>query len=111
MMKRMRSSSPVGGQWHTGAPGVRWGRGVLGGTGSGGEGGSPWTAFPGEELHSGLQACSGPLRGVYCKARCHTARGREKEAIQLKLNGTIYTLNTKFKLSLKMLNVLNIEFI
>lgn len=53
--------------------GAHWGRAALGGIGSGGEGGSPWMADPEEGLRSGVQACSDHLRGICCKAHCHTA--------------------------------------
>lgn len=70
----MRSSSP-GGRWCTEKTDAHWGRGVLGGIGSGDERGSPWMADPEETLGSGVQACNDPLRGICCKARCRTAVG------------------------------------
>lgn len=56
--------------------GDRWGKEEPGGIGSGGGGGSPWMADPEEGLRSGVQVCSDPLRGICCKARCHTPRCR-----------------------------------
>lgn len=67
------SSSPAGGHWSTEVRGAHWGRGALGGIGSEGEGGSPWMPDPEEGLHSGVQACNDPLRGICCKAHCRTA--------------------------------------
>lgn len=58
--------------------GARWGKGALGGIGSGDEGGNPSMADPEEGLRSGVQACNDPLRGICCKARCRTAVGSQK---------------------------------
>lgn len=57
--------------------GARWGRGALGGIGPGDVEGSQWRADPEERLSSVVQACSDPLRGMCCKARCRTAEGCE----------------------------------
>lgn len=48
-------------------------RGATGGTGSGGEVGSPWTDGSGGEPLLGLRACSDPLGDACCKAHYHKA--------------------------------------
>lgn len=50
----------------------------MGGTGSGGEGGTPWMDGSGDERLPGLRACSDPLRDAYCKAHYHKAVGGER---------------------------------
>lgn len=57
---------------------IHWSRATLGGTGFGGEEGSPSLADSEETPRSGVQTCNDPLRGICCKARCRTAEETQK---------------------------------
>lgn len=78
---------------------AHWGREVLGGIGSGDEGCSSWMGDPEEGQRSGVQACSDPLRGICCKARCHRAVGRRR--INKQANKEGYQHYSLFNLSVK----------
>lgn len=76
-MSGMDRSSPAGSCMERSGDHRR--TGAMGGTGSGGEGGSPWTDGPVGEPLMGLRACSDPLRGACCKAHYHKAVGGKGE--------------------------------
>lgn len=73
--------------------GAHWGNGVQGGTDWLDASCSSWRGDPEEGLRSGVQACSDPLKGTCCKARCRTAVGGRIRSVSAEFNGIIAELS------------------